>query len=188
MADAVEAVQLGSGAPVESVEQEQPSQAPAPVEGAPAEPATAPKAPEDQPGEMKLEDLPESWQKEIRDLRREAAAKRAAARDEGDDRDSQLERIAALEARLEQAEADKAEAAASAQKTQILAERGLPTKFLPMLAGADAEAWEQSADSLVELRGARGAAPDPVQAAVSSQSDTNSARDRLADEFFAGLN
>lgn len=179
MADAVEAVQLGS----EPGEVQEQTQEETPVVEAPS----AAEEPQETPDEVKFEDLPESWQKEIRDLRREAASKRAAAREATSETDSQLERIAALEARLEEAEEEKAAAAASAEKTQILAERNLPTKCLPNLHGENAEEWAASADFLVELRGTRASGPDPVQAAVSNQSDTKSSRERLADDFFAGL-
>lgn len=132
-----------------------------------------------------LDDLPEYWQKQIRDLRKENAERRTANRD---DKDSQIERIAALESELEARQAAEQEAKANAEKTQMLADRGLDSKrYLSMLTGDDPKAWEEAADSLAELRGSNGPRLDPVQVAASKQSHTKSDKERTADAFFAGL-
>ena len=124
--------------------------------------------PADDPSDsVPLEELPASWQKSVRDLRRDNAAKRTQIRE--------------LKAELASAQSDS-------EKVKILSARNLDPKFLPMISGADAAAWEQAADLLVELRGHRGITPDPVQVAVSNPTTTKTAREQRADAFFAGLN
>lgn len=135
-----------------------------------------------------LDDLPASWQKEIKDLRAEAARYRTANKAQADPEAAGLrDRLAALETQLAEKTAAELAARESAEKTQILASRGIDPKFLPMLSGADAEAWGKAADALVELRGAKGISPDPAQVAASNNQHTKSDRDQQAEEFFAPL-
>lgn len=167
------------------------SQTPAAPPADPAAPA-APQAPQQDAqasSDAKLEELPESWQKEIKSLRAEAARYRKANKDHTDpEADDMRQRIAALEVEIEDRRAAEALAVQNAEKTRILANHGLDPKFLPMLTGDNADAWGKAADSLVELRGAGAQRPDPVQAAgQSTNQDQLSDKDREARAFFSSL-
>lgn len=144
---------------------------------APAAPAAPSKPAGDAGGADKLEALPDWAQAEIRASR---AAKEKAAEDDAAAQD-QAARIAALEADLKA----RKESEQTAIKSKLLATRGLDeTKFLPLLTGDNAEAWEGIADSLVELRGKKGPFPDPAQAAASNQKSTKTETEQLAEQFF----
>lgn len=138
--------------------------------------------------ETPFEELPTYWQQEIQRLRKENADRRATNRDMSSTTRTQEERIAALEQELADRQAAEAAAMADMQKTKILADRNLPTDLSHMLTGDTAEDWEADADSLVELRGNKGPTPDPVQVAVSKQSNEKTDKERAAEAFFAGLN
>ncbi|MNW51322.1 hypothetical protein D3C74_288060 [compost metagenome] len=150
---------------------------PAAPAATPAAPAVPSKPADDASGADKIESLPDWAQAEIRASRE---AKEKAADDDAAAQD-QAARIAALEADLKA----RKESEQTAIKSKLLATRGLDeTKFLPLLTGDNAEAWEGIADSLVELRGKKGPFPDPAQAAASNQKSTKTEDEQLAEQFF----
>lgn len=162
-------------APAAPQETQQPA-APAPV--SPAAPVAQEPTSGDGKSETPIDSLPEYWQKEIKSLRNENAKRRV-----GDD-SVLTDRIAALEAQVTAANTQRE----TAEKTAILAQRGLDPKFLPMITGDTAEAWGKAADSLVELRGSQGGPrPDPVQVAGQSNTTEMSEAERRAALFFSAL-
>ncbi|WIV44528.1 hypothetical protein [Glutamicibacter nicotianae] len=175
----------GAGTPTatagEGVKPEAPSAPAASAALAATAAAVAPAAPskpaDDAGGAGKLATLPDWAQAEIRASR---TAKEKAAENDAAAQD-QAARIAALEADL----TARKESEQNAIKSKLLATRGLDEKkFLPLLTGDNAEAWEGIADSLSELRGKKGSFPDPAQAAASNQKSTKTENEQLAEQFF----
>lgn len=164
---------------------------PAPAPSAPVA-DTAPQSgetPEADPkagADVAIDDLPASWQKEIRDLRAEAARYRTANKAQADPEAADLrDRLASLETQLAEKSASELAARESNEKTQILASRGIDPKFLPMLSGADADAWGKAADALVELRGEnKGPFPDPAQVAAANNTHQETDDEAAAAAFF----
>lgn len=130
--------------------------------------------------------------KELKAARHAAEAERDNAVKTAAAKNSEMDELrATLQLATDEAEAarkDHAELATLRTKEQLLAARGLDTKYVGNITGDDEDAWTASADALAELRGSAEPQepkrnPDPAQ---SSEPVSDSADD-IAREFF-GLN
>lgn len=133
-----------------------------------------------------LDDLPEYWQKQIKDLRKENADRRAAVRDTSSEKKSQADRIAALEQELADRRAAEDAAHKDMQKTKLLADRGYSTDLSHMLTGDSPEEWEADIELLESLVSNKGPTPDPVQVAASNPAKHKSEGESIVDAESSG--